>query len=206
MNLPPEYFDAETTLVTGVTIVYWGAGLLSHAIEDLSAGPSHVQLVECVGWVPNLALAHGEGCGTVVVAESTIDGHKNGVQRNDLRGSIQAYPEGSAVAALFLKPEYQARADWSKLTPLVTSMCGKVHYDVWGLFCELLPASLREAWGTERNKFCSAAWATWMIGVGVLEPIVNPNTVTPEQVVAMGIWDHWVPLAGKPNMERFNSL
>ena len=204
MTLPPEYFDAEATLVTGVTIVYWGAGLLSHAIEDLSAGPSHVQLVEKNGYDGTVGWTSSEVW--PIVAESTIDGHKNGVQRNELCGSIQAYPQGSAVAALFLKPEYQARADWSKLTPLVTSMCGKVHYDVWGLFCELLPASLREAWGTERNKFCSAAWATWMIGVGVLEPIVNPNTVTPEQVVAMGIWDHWVPLAGKPNMERFNSL
>jgi hypothetical protein len=45
-----------------------------------------------------------------------------------------------------------------------------------------------------------------MIGVGVLEPIVNPNTVTPQQVVAMGIWDHYTVLAGSPNMSRFNSL
>src|SRR5208283_3055080 len=123
-------------------------------IEELSAGPSHVQLVEYVGSITG-----------PIVCESTIERHHNGVQRNALRTSIANYPEGSSIAALYLRPEYRARADWSRLTPLVNTMLGKVHYDVLGLFGELLPAALREALGREQAKFCSAAWAAWMIGV-----------------------------------------
>ncbi len=195
MILTPEYFAAAPTLTTGVTIVYWGSGLLSKAIEAASTGPSHVQLVEYVD------LARGP-----VVVESTIEGHRNGIQRNPLRSSIQAYPSGSSIAALYLKPEYAARANWSKLTPLVTSQCGKVRYDVLGLLAELLPSALRQSLGREKSKFCSAAWAAWMIACGVLEPVLNPNTVTPEQVIAMSIWDHYTVLAGKPDMKRWNTL
>lgn len=195
MNDLAQYNAAKSQLVPGTLVFSWGSGLLSHAIETLSGnGPSHVQVVERV--TPD---------GVVWIAESTIENGVSGVQRNPLADSIAGYPKGSLIGAALLNDATSARADWSKLTPYIDSLIGKVAYDVAGLVKFLEPEGLREGQLNDKQMVCSSFATAAFEAIGILIGIPY-SQVSPEWLLEMGIYSAFVPLLGQPKPHNFNVI
>lgn len=197
MNDLTQYRTIEPLLVRGTTIAYFGTGLLSRIISDLThGGPSHVQLVEYVD--PNLG---------PIVAESTMEPGRNGVQRNQLRQSLLSYPGGSSVAALFLDDSSRARGNWDQLSGFIDScIAAHVEYDVWGLVKFLFPEAVETSAPPSHKMVCSAFRDAAFQQIGVLQKIVSYSDVSPEMVIEERIYSEWKPLLGNPRLVNFNSL
>jgi len=191
-----QYNAAKSQLRPGDLIFYWGTALLSRIIETVDAqGPSHVQIVDRV-----------DLDGTVWIAESTMGkGEPNGVQRHPLTVSILAYPNGSKVGAALLDDETRARADFSALDPYVDSCIGKIAYDVLGLAKFLLPEALREGQINDHNMVCSSfvtsAWEAMRILYGI-----PYSQASPQLLLAMKLYQAFVPLVGTPVPHNFNTV
>ena len=195
MNSLDQYNAVKSHLPVGTTVVYWGSGILSHAIEWLSDnGPSHAQVIDRI-----------DPDGTIWVAESTIEAGRNGIQRNRLDLSIANYPAGSTCGALIISPEYNARADWAAASRFVDSVEGKVGYDVLGLVKFLEPEGLREGQINDHKEVCSAFVAQYDLAANLLVGIPY-SQVSPEWLVEMGIYSRFIPLLGNPKPHNFNVL
>lgn len=190
----------------GDLIVYCGRDPLSRAIEILADTPSHVAVVR--------QGSHDGSAATIT--ESTIEGGvvgaltggRNGVQTHPLSDYTADYD--GWIACLRLKDETRARANWFRFYELIGKAEGTVRYDTAGLFEFLLReipvVGVRIAPEEKQDVMYCCAWACALYSALGIVAGVNWSHTRPQDLVEMGLWRDWIPIAGHPRLKRFNSL
>ncbi len=200
MNDLTQYNTVKASLLPGDIVMFWGKGLLSHAIELASDGPSHCAIVR-------QPLTMGSDA---TIVESTIDGKLNGVQTHPLGSRVENYDAGAAIAVLRLSAAARAKLNLFRFYGFIGAAEGHVRYDTPDLVEFLLRdvpiLGARLAQGEHKAEMVCSSWVTAVLEkCGVLSNI-NWTQAMPQQIVEMALYEDWVPLLGNPKLKRFNTI
>ncbi len=201
MNDLARYHAAAKDIRAGDLIAFQGAGILSGLIRAFSAGPSHIGICR---------QAWNVRATTILMAESTIDGARNGVQTNPLEARLANY-DGSAVW-LPLSEEIHKAIDWFKFYQFIGGAEDFVKYatnDLFDFILRGLPVAGVRLWQQEdrARMVCSGFVTAVLEASGVLRGI-NWSKVSPQDLVEMRIYrGDVVQLVGPPmTLTAFNTV
>ena len=175
------YQSAREQMQPGDGIFFYGNAPISHIIETVAGGPSHVAIVQ----------EAMTGFADVLITQSTIEGELNGVQSEYLGWTLANYGVGARAEWTPLLPIVREKANWAAFYKCIAASTGRVHYDRTGLVLyalhDIFP-HLPKPPDKGYEMFCSA-WAT-VLGQAaeIIDPSIAYRDVSPDALRKMPLW------------------